>query len=105
MRMLFLLIRVPFFILGVLAWLGIGVLALVIGFYVIMFMPLALIIWCIALLGVLIQAAFENNGTILPKFLLWSWGKVVGYVKTLGECIMSYPQAIPELWKWLLAQR
>ena len=105
MRTLFLLIRVPFFILGAAVWLGIGILALAVGFYLSVFIPLALMIWGVILLGALITAAFENDGTTFSRFLLSSRKRVVEAVKLLGDCAALYFQAYPELWKWLLAPR
>jgi hypothetical protein len=108
MQALFFLIRLPFFVAGVLFCAAIAILALDIGIAVgavVLFAGVPAWV-CVLLPGAVIAAAFSNDAEVLSRFLAWTRDDVVGEAaKWLRTTVTDYFKGYRELWKWLVGAK
>jgi len=107
MDVIFFLIRLPFFVIGIALLLAIGIVVsvLVLGF-VPCVLPLALAVWLLLLLLAVINAAFTNRTDALTSFFKetqkWISDLTDEYViRSVGDYLKLYG----ELFRWLIRPR
>lgn len=106
MGLIFFLIRLPFFVIGLWIWIAIGFVALDIGFILVALSLLGVVLWLVILLpGAIACAAFSNDTNVIAKFLAWSSELVVDAARFVREITLDYFWGYKGLWNWLLAMK
>ena len=107
MDAIFFLIRLPFFISGVVLWAAVGyvavVIAVVIGVFVVC---IALPLWLVILLpGSVVVAALSNDSKAVASFLRWTWDDIIGEAsKWLRATVLDYFRSYSAMGKWLVGE-
>jgi hypothetical protein len=95
MNVVFFLVRLVFFMIGILLLFVPVALALELAPLILL---LALGLWLVMFVLVCIGAAFENSAEGIPAFI-WGTGEVIREYSL--PCIRLYFKAYKDLWKWL----
>ena len=108
MDVLFFLIRLPFFVAGLLLYVAVAIVAADVGLIigsVILFLGVP--VWvCVLLPGAFLSAAFSNDAKVLSRFLMWTRDDVIGErAKWMRRTIADYLRGYRELWEWLIGAK
>ena len=107
MKPILFLIRLLFAVIGLWLWAAVGILALVIGGFILGALSLLVaVLWIFVLLpGSFIIAALGNDENVVYDFLKSSWSGIDGIAEVLGDTIRDYFRFPKEIWLWLSSRQ